>query len=122
MKIHGGAAIHARGDKAVASAKERLESLGITPDTKLLEVQKAVGVVNPLSRPPLFTEKDILRIEQHFQTLPYNTEAEILPGIQLSLSNAGHVPGSAMAFLKFQTGKKAEFYSTLFSGDLGRDR
>ncbi|NDV13712.1 MBL fold metallo-hydrolase RNA specificity domain-containing protein [Crenobacter caeni] len=63
---------------------------------------------------PLYTEQDAARVSHRFAPLPLHTPRQIAPGITLTLKQAGHILGAAMAELK--VGDK----TLLFSGDLGR--
>ncbi len=67
---------------------------------------------------PLFELNDVEWLVEQFQRLPYTEPTEILPGVQLTLHDAGHILGSAIIQLDFQEdGKDRRF---VFSGDLGR--
>ncbi|MBL8797160.1 MAG: MBL fold metallo-hydrolase [Planctomycetia bacterium] len=67
---------------------------------------------------PLYDVGDVQRTARLLRTTSYNLKREILPGIQLSFVDAGHLLGSAMVSLTFQTtgGER----SLTFTGDLGR--
>ncbi|MCL6262972.1 MBL fold metallo-hydrolase [Craterilacuibacter sp. RT1T] len=62
----------------------------------------------------LYTEADAQRVDEHFQPLALGEAREIAPGFVLTLRQAGHILGAAMAELSVD-GK-----TLLFSGDLGR--
>ncbi|HEV3144294.1 MAG TPA: MBL fold metallo-hydrolase, partial [Gemmataceae bacterium] len=64
---------------------------------------------------PLYSRDDVTAATDAVEVMPFHSAQEILPGIQLSLSNAGHVLGSAMVHLAFDSGG-----SLTFTGDLGR--
>ncbi len=89
--------------------------------------QHNISATDPLPREllikkvqPLYTEKDIALLEKnHIRTIDYKNEVAIASGVTLEFYNAGHVPGSALAFLRITTGKD-ESYRILMSGDLGR--
>ena len=89
--------------------------------------QHNISATDPLPREllikkvqPLYTEKDIALLEKnHIRTVDYRNEVPVASGVTLEFYNAGHVPGSALAFLRITTGKN-ESYRILMSGDLGR--
>ncbi len=64
---------------------------------------------------PLYTRDDAERAAERIVALPYNRPTEILPRIRMSLHEAGHILGSAMAHLEFASGG-----SLTFPGDVGR--
>ncbi len=71
------------------------------------------------SKEPLYSEDDVIKIQNQFITLSYNRPLFILPEVLLTFYDAGHILGSAIAYLSVKTdsGKKMEI---AFSGDLGR--
>jgi metallo-beta-lactamase family protein len=66
----------------------------------------------------LYSREDVRDVLNQFVVLPYEQPREILPGITLRLTDAGHLLGAAMASLAFQTGGHES--SLTFTGDLGR--
>ena len=62
---------------------------------------------------PLYFEEDIQRALQLFSAVGYDSEVEIVPGIKLTLKNAGHILGSAFAKVC------AEGKTLVYSSDLG---
>ena len=67
---------------------------------------------------PLFELNDVEWLVEQFHRLPYLEATEILPGIHLTLHDAGHILGSASIQLDFvEDGKPRRF---VFTGDLGR--
>ncbi len=64
---------------------------------------------------PLYTRDDADSAFDRITAAPYGQRREILPGVHLSLHEAGHILGSAMIHLNFADGG-----SLTFSGDLGR--
>jgi len=62
---------------------------------------------------PLFTKADVAKVMSHVKTMPYDQAREILPGISVTLRDAGHILGSACVTLE------AEGRTLLFSGDIG---
>jgi metallo-beta-lactamase family protein len=66
---------------------------------------------------PLFTEADAQQALTQFQTVPYATKLEVVPGIQAEFINAGHLLGSAFVRVSRTNGTGERI---LFGGDLGR--
>jgi metallo-beta-lactamase family protein len=67
---------------------------------------------------PLYTVRDVVRTLRACQSVPYDRTVEILPGVQLTFVEAGHLLGSAMVHLQIeQRGQSARL---TFTGDVGR--
>ena len=66
---------------------------------------------------PLYTRDEARLAQQQFQSLEYDESNEILPGIELTLRDAGHILGSAIAELVLNEQGKSK--KVVFSGDLG---
>jgi metallo-beta-lactamase family protein len=66
---------------------------------------------------PLYTRDDAMDAHQQFEGLAYAKPVEILPGITVTLRDAGHILGSAIVDLHLNDGKKEK--RIVFSGDLG---
>jgi len=68
---------------------------------------------------PIYTQEDALKSLDQFAPVDYQTPTEILPGITLTLFDAGHMLGSEIVVLDFadDDGRKRRL---VFSGDLGR--
>lgn len=66
---------------------------------------------------PLYTRDDARGAMTLFESVPYDERREILPGIELRLSDAGHILGSAIVELWITEG--GETRKIVFSGDLG---
>ncbi|WP_031435619.1 MBL fold metallo-hydrolase RNA specificity domain-containing protein [Methylomarinum vadi] len=66
---------------------------------------------------PLYTRNEAREAHQHFRSLDYDEAQEILPGVRLTLHDAGHILGSAIAELELTEGNKTR--KIVFSGDLG---
>ena len=64
-------------------------------------------------REPLYESKDIETAMSLWKGVPYHNKTEFLPGWTFEFKEAGHVLGSAMAYIKHNN------KSILFSGDLG---
>ncbi|MBX7259678.1 MAG: MBL fold metallo-hydrolase [Candidatus Hydrogenedentes bacterium] len=68
--------------------------------------------------PPLYDDTDVYEIMKRFVSLPYDLPLEILPGIKVTFREAGHVLGSAMAFVECKQNGSTQ--RLLYTGDLGR--
>ena len=78
--------------------------------------QVVATVAPPLE--PLFELNDVEWLVEQFHRLPYEEATEIVPGVKLTLHDAGHILGSAIIQIDFEEdGKQRRF---VFSGDLGR--
>ena len=66
---------------------------------------------------PLYTQSEALTALKQFQSLEYGQSKEILPGVSLTLRDAGHILGSAIAELELSEGQTSR--KVVFSGDLG---
>jgi metallo-beta-lactamase family protein len=62
---------------------------------------------------PLFTKTDVELVMKRVKTVPYDQAFECLPGIVMTLRDAGHILGSASVTVE------AEQRTLLFSGDIG---
>lgn len=69
----------------------------------------------PLS--PLYAMEDAERVLTQFSTLEYGEKKDILPGVSIQLSDAGHIVGSAMVELWLS--ENGTDRKVVFSGDLG---
>jgi metallo-beta-lactamase family protein len=67
---------------------------------------------------PLYTREDASETVQRCVPVPYDQPVAINPDIQLRLSDAGHILGSAIVSLKLLEGGRE--YRLTFTGDLGR--
>ena len=68
---------------------------------------------------PLYTEADALAALRLLRPLPYGARREVAPGVGLTYRRAGHILGSATAYLEVKDGA-GPARRALFSGDLGR--
>ncbi len=66
---------------------------------------------------PLYTVADAERTQRLFRPLDYDAPREILPGVHLTLRDAGHILGSASAELAITADGTTR--RIVFSGDLG---
>ncbi|HLF14409.1 MAG TPA: MBL fold metallo-hydrolase, partial [Bacteroidota bacterium] len=68
---------------------------------------------------PLYTPGDAAEAAEAFKPIPYHKPTEILPGITVTFSDAGHIIGSATVVLTIADGGKKTALG--FTGDLGPD-
>jgi metallo-beta-lactamase family protein len=68
---------------------------------------------------PLFDEDDVEKAVKLFVPLPYGKKIKVLPQVQICLSDAGHILGSALVELWLGEGIAQK--KLVFSGDLGRE-
>lgn len=67
---------------------------------------------------PLYTAHDATLVADHMVSLPYDRPLDILPGVRLTYTDAGHMLGSASVVLDVEAaGAKRRL---VFSGDIGR--
>jgi metallo-beta-lactamase family protein len=66
---------------------------------------------------PLFTRADAAKVLKQVRPLAYSSPTEILPGLILTLRDAGHILGSASVELRAQEASGERIL--VFSGDLG---
>ncbi|UCD70045.1 MAG: MBL fold metallo-hydrolase [Betaproteobacteria bacterium] len=66
---------------------------------------------------PLYTRTEARQAHSHFRSLEYGRAEEILPGVKLTLRDAGHILGSAIAELVLTEGSQSR--KVVFSGDVG---
>jgi metallo-beta-lactamase family protein len=72
----------------------------------------------PSADEPLYTRSDAQRTLEHCVPIPYNQDTTLGPALQVRLTDAGHLLGSATVQLTAAQGGR-EFRIT-FTGDLGR--
>ena len=75
----------------------------------------------PFHEEPLYTEDDVVDTGNLFVTLSYRRPLPVSPDVTLEFFDAGHILGSAGAFLTVNKGR-ADETSVYFSGDLGRKK
>ena len=81
--------------------------------------KKAMKNNEEFSAEPLYTEDDVITAQSQFVTLSYNRPLFVLPEVELKFYDAGHILGSAIAYLTL-SGQEGEKTEIAFSGDLGR--
>lgn len=67
---------------------------------------------------PLYDDEDVAQTMRRFVSVPYDLPIEVVSGVKMTFRDAGHVLGSAMAFVEFQENGMAKRF--LYGGDLGR--
>lgn len=66
---------------------------------------------------PLYTRNEAREAHDHFEGLEYGKPQEILPGVTVTLRDAGHILGSAIAEMELVEEEQSR--KVVFSGDLG---
>jgi metallo-beta-lactamase family protein len=66
---------------------------------------------------PLYTRDDVRAVLSQFVELDYDVQREILPGVGITLRNAGHILGAAIVELALR--ENGADFRLVFSGDLG---
>ena len=69
---------------------------------------------------PIYTRADAAEALQYFEGIDYERQYPLWPGVTCTLYDAGHVLGSAIVALDFQSGKGGAARRLVFTGDLGR--
>jgi metallo-beta-lactamase family protein len=67
---------------------------------------------------PLYTLEDALDVLQQVRTVRYGDAIEVLPGVELTFRDAGHILGSASVWLTLREGDLVR--RVTFSGDVGQ--
>ena len=77
--------------------------------------------LQPRQKPsvPLYTQGDVDAAARLMQPVGYDAPTEILPGIKLTLRDAGHILGSAT--VEIEAGEAGVTRKLVFTGDLGPD-
>ena len=65
---------------------------------------------------PIYTREDAVKSLRNFEGIGYEQPYQLVPGVTLTLYDAGHVLGSAIVALDFEAEKRRLVYT----GDLGR--
>lgn len=69
---------------------------------------------------PLYTQEDAVAAMDYFLGMAYNRQREILPGVYLTLLDAGHMLGSTSIVLDIEDKDAGKDIRVVFSGDIGR--
>jgi metallo-beta-lactamase family protein len=70
---------------------------------------------------PLYTQEDAITAMNYFMGMPYGRQRQILPGVYLTLVDAGHMLGSASIILDIEHREAKKDVRVVFSGDIGRE-
>jgi metallo-beta-lactamase family protein len=68
---------------------------------------------------PLYTRDDVRSVMGQFVGLEYDERREIVPGVAITLRNAGHILGAAI--IELELSENGQQFHLVFSGDLGYD-
>lgn len=68
---------------------------------------------------PIYGPEDAIKALHSFKAIPYHKDTEILPGIRVTFSDAGHILGSASVRLSIKEKERTMLLG--FTGDLGPD-
>ena len=95
------------------------DSAGIQEnDLRFINKRRAAdGLENLL---PLYTNDDVMKVAELFETVEYNTWFTIQQGIEFCYTDVGHIIGSTAVHLKITEDNKLTRIT--FSGDVGRYR
>jgi len=114
-----------RGDIVCTSATRDLCAVMLMDSAHIQE--QDVAFVNKLRRKnrqkefePLYTKEDVVAAMDQFVGISYNRKREILPGVHLTLVDAGHMLGSANVILDIHDREQGRDVRLVFSGDIGR--
>jgi len=114
-----------RGDIICTSATRDLCAVMLMDAAHIQE--QDVAFVNKFRRKnrqkefePLYTKEDVVAAMDQFLGVSYNRKREILPGVHLTLVDAGHMLGSANVILDIHDREKNRDLRLVFSGDIGR--
>ena len=69
---------------------------------------------------PIYTRADAAEALRYFAGIGYEQQYPLWPGVTCTLYDAGHVLGSAIVALDFQSGNGGAARRLVFTGDLGR--
>jgi len=67
---------------------------------------------------PLYTLSDAQRVAGQMVAVPYDRPLDILPGVRVGFTDAGHILGSASVVLELDAAGRTRRF--VFSGDIGR--
>lgn len=69
-------------------------------------------------RQPLYTQEHAKQALNHLRTIPYNERTDLVPGVAVTFTDAGHILGSAVVNLEIGNGSGKRTFC--FSGNIGR--
>ena len=97
-----------RGRIYCTAPTKELAKLVMEDNAKLMREEAKRG-----NHSPLYSDEDIERAMQLFETTSYNEPLEISTGVKLTFKNAGHILGSAVAIVE------ADGKTLVYTSDLG---
>ena len=69
---------------------------------------------------PIYTTEDAVNSLDYFNAIGYHRQREVLPGVYVTLLDAGHMLGSTIVVLDIEDRDAGRDVRLVFSGDLGR--
>ncbi|MGH2538724.1 MAG: MBL fold metallo-hydrolase RNA specificity domain-containing protein [Candidatus Promineifilaceae bacterium] len=87
-------------------------------DIEYLNRKRAREELPPLQ--PIYTNEDVVESLKSFIGIGYDRPYPVMPGVQLTLYDAGHILGSAIVALDIEDHEAGRDLRLVFSGDLGR--
>lgn len=93
------------------------DSAGIQ-ESEVLYVNKRLAAKGKRPIEPLYGMNDAHACMKQFNTIPYDTPTEIMEGVEVTFTDAGHILGSAAVNLKIQEGNLTKRLT--FTGDIGK--
>lgn len=87
-------------------------------DIQFLNKKRARNKLPPIM--PLYDMQDAVESLKQFVGIGYNRPYQILPGVELTFYDAGHILGSAITVLNIKDEETHQDIRLVFSGDLGR--
>jgi len=85
-----------------------------TRDVMALLQLDVIKIARNEGKDPIYTSDDVKEMVKHTITLDYGEVTDVTPDVRLTLYNAGHILGSAMAHLHVGNG----FHNMLYSADI----
>ena len=85
-----------------------------TRDVTSLLALDAVKIMRNEGREPIYTSEDVKEMVKHCITLNYEEVTDITPDLRLTLYNAGHILGAALAHIHIGNG----LHNFVYTGDL----
>jgi len=69
---------------------------------------------------PLYTVDDVVEAMNYFSAIGYHRQREVVPGVNVTFFDAGHMLGSAIVVLDIEDRDEGRDVRLVFTGDLGR--
>ncbi len=93
------------------------DSAGIQ-ESEVAYVNKKLAAKGKQLIKPLYDSQDAQRCLKQFRTIKYNEPTEVIDGVEVTFTDAGHIIGSAIVNLKITEGDKTTRLT--FTGDIGK--